>query len=129
VKVIDSSALIKYIAKERGWQEVEEHIKEGCVTLDLAIKEAGNALVKKAIKGEVSEKTAKEILSRVPRIVRVLPQTEHLPKTLEVSIKHKLSFYDALFVALSSNIGAPLLTSDKKQAGVSSENGVTTFII
>jgi predicted nucleic acid-binding protein len=129
VKVIDSSALIKYITKETGWQEVEQHIKEECVTLDLAIKEAGSALVKKTIKGEVSKRTASEILSRVQRIVRIVPQKEHLPKALEVSIKYKLSFYDALFIALSSNIGASLLTSDEKQARVSKENGVTTLII
>jgi len=129
VKVIDSSALIKYITKEPGWQEVERHIKEECVTLDLAIKEAGNALVKKVTKGEVSVETAGEILDYVHRIVRIIPQKEHLLKAFEVSIKYKITFYDALFVALSSNIGAPLITSDEKQARVSKENGVTTLII
>jgi len=128
VKVIDSSALIKYITKEIGWQEVEGHIKEECVTLDLAIKEAGNALVKKVNKGEVSAETAGEILDRVHRIIRIVPQKEHLPKALEVSIKYKITFYDALFIALSSNISAPLITSDEKQAMVSKENGVTTLI-
>lgn len=129
MKVIDSSALIKYLTKEEGWQEVEEHIKEGCVTLDLAIKEAGNALVKKALRGEVSVKTAKEIVSRVPRIVSVVPQREHFSKALEVAVKHKLPIYDALFIALSLNIGASLVTSDEKQARVSGEYGVTALII
>jgi len=129
VKVIDSSALIKYLAKEKGWQEVEKHIKEECTTLDLAIKEAGNALVKKVIQDEVSAKTADEILKHIPKIVKIFAQEEHLSKALEISIKYKLPLYDSLFIALSSNIGVSLLTSDEKQAEISKKNGVTTILV
>lgn len=129
MKVIDSSALIKYLAKEKGWQEVEKHIVEECATLDLAIKEAGNALVKKVIKGEVSAKTADEILKHTPKIVKIFSQEDHLSKAIEISIKYKLPLYDSLFIALSSNIGVSLLTSDEKQAEISKENGVTTILV
>jgi predicted nucleic acid-binding protein len=44
VKVIDSSALIKYFSREEGWERVREVMLEGVVTLDLAIKELSNAL-------------------------------------------------------------------------------------
>ena len=39
MKVIDSSALVKYFAREEGWERVRELILEGVITLDLAIKE------------------------------------------------------------------------------------------
>ena len=47
MKVIDSSALIKYFSCEEGWERVREVMLEGVVTLDLAIKELLNALWKK----------------------------------------------------------------------------------
>jgi predicted nucleic acid-binding protein len=129
VKVIDSSALIKYIAKEENWEKVEEHLKEGCVTLDLAIKETANALVKKALKNEVTTETAKEIINYLPKIVTITPQKEHFSKALEIAIKHKLVIYDALFIALSANTNTPLLTSDEKQAETSKEYGVAVTLI
>jgi predicted nucleic acid-binding protein len=129
VKVIDSSALIKYIAKEESWEKVEEHLKEGCITLDLAIKETANALVKKALKNEVNSETAKEIINYLPRIVRITPQNEHFSKALEIAIKNKMAIYDALFTALSVNRNIPLLTSDEKQAKTSREYGVAVTLI
>jgi len=129
VKVIDSSALIKYIAKEENWEKVEEHLKEGCVTLDLALKETANTLLKKALKSEVNSETAKEIISYLPRIVRIAPQKEHFSKALEIAIKNKMTIYDALFIALSVNSNTPLLTSDEKQAKTSKEYGVAVTLI
>ena len=129
MKVIDSSTLIKYIAKEENWEKVEEHLKEGCVTLDLAVKETANALVKKALKSEVNFEIAKEIINHLPRTVRIVPQKEHFSKALEIAIKNKASIYDALFIALSVNTDTPLLTSDEKQAETSKEYGVAVTLI
>lgn len=129
MKVIDSSAIIKYVTKEEKWQEVEGHIKEGCVTLDLAIKETANALVKKMLKREVDIETAKAVLTSLSKIVKILPQHEHFLQALEIAIKYKLAIYDALFIALSINTKKPLLTSDRKQAEISNECGVTAMLV
>jgi predicted nucleic acid-binding protein len=128
VRVIDSSALIKYVLREEGWEIVETHIKEGCVTLELAIKETANALVKKVLKNEVATETAKKIIAHLPKIVRIVPQTEHFSKAVEIATKYKITIYDALFIALAVNFGQPLLTSDKKQAEIS-EKYITTALI
>ena len=129
MKVIDSSSLIKYVSKEENWRKVEEYLKEGCVTFDLAVKETANALVKKTLKGEVDPETAKEILSHIPRIVKITPQKEHLLKAMEIAVKHKLAIYDTLFMALSINTNTPLLTSDTKQAEISKEYGITVILV
>jgi predicted nucleic acid-binding protein len=39
VRVIDSSALIKYFTREEGWEKVREILLDGVATLDLAVKE------------------------------------------------------------------------------------------
>lgn len=129
MKVIDSSALIKYVAKEEGWEKVEEHLKEGCLTVDLAVKETANALVKKVLRNEVTVETAKEIVGRLPKIVRIIPQKEHLLKALEIAVEHKIAVYDALFIALSVNTNIPLLTSDDKQAEISKEYNVVVTLM
>ena len=129
MKVIDSSALTKYLTKEKNWQKIEEFIKEGCATLDLAIKETANALIKKTLKKEVDAETAKEIIVRSPRIVKIMPQKEQFPKAMEIATKHKITIYDALFIALASNTNQPLLTSDRKQAETSKQYGVTTILV
>ena len=129
MKVIDSSALIKYLTKEENWQKIENHIKEGCTTLDLAIKETANALAKKTLKNEVDIKTTKQIITHLSRILKIMPQKEQFEKALEISIKHKITIYDALFIALATNTNQPLLTSDRKQAETSKQYGVTTILI
>ncbi len=129
MKVIDSSALTKYLTKEENWQKIEEFIKEGCATLDLAIKETANALIKKTLKKEVDAQTAKEIIFHLSRIVKIVPQEEQFPKAMEIATKHKITIYDALFIALASNTNQPLLTSDRKQAETSKQYGVTTILV
>jgi predicted nucleic acid-binding protein len=129
VKVIDSSALIKYLTKEENWQKIENHIKEGCVTLDLAITETANALIKKTLKNEVDIKTAKQIIAHLYKIVKIMPQTEQFEKALEIATKHKITIYDALFIALAVNTNQPLITSDRKQAETSGRCGVITTIV
>lgn len=129
MKVIDSSALIKYIAKEGGWESVERHLKEGCVTLDLALKEVANALVKKMLREEVDLSTAQKIMSHMPKIVKTVSQVEHLQRALEIALKNRLTVYDALFIALAINTSAPLVTSNREQARASRECSLATILI
>lgn len=129
MKVIESSALIKYVAKEEGWENVEKHLKEGCITLDLALKETANALVRKMLKGEVELETTQKIINHMPKIVKIASQEEHFPKALEIAAKYKMTIYDALFIAVAINTATPLLTSDKEQAKASKECGVITILI
>lgn len=128
MKVIDSSALIKYLTREDGWENVEAYIREGCITLELAIKETANALIKKILKNEITTETSKKIIAQIPRIVKIMPQTEHLPKALEIAAKHRITVYDALFIALAADAKQPLITSDRKQAETSEKYITTTLI-
>ncbi|MEM3430870.1 MAG: type II toxin-antitoxin system VapC family toxin, partial [Candidatus Bathyarchaeia archaeon] len=58
MKVIDSSSLSKYVNREANWKEVRKHLEEGCMTLDLAIKEVGNSIWKRVSRGELDPDTA-----------------------------------------------------------------------
>ena len=65
--------------------------------------------------GAVGERRAGEALDdlRALRLVR----HEHLPLlTRAWALRHNLSAYDALYVALAEGLGAPLLTLDRRLA-------------
>jgi len=129
VKVIDSSALIKYLTKEEGWQRIEEHLREGCITLDLALKETANALIKKTLRNEVDIETAWQVIAHLPKIVKIVSQKESLEKAFKIAVENRTTIYDALFIALASNRKQILLTSDRKQAEISEKCGVITILV
>ena len=131
MRVIDSSTLVKFFSKERGWEKVAEIIPEGVVTLDLAIKEIASALWKKVIKGEMDEGIAVRILSDLLKkeAIIVVNQDEYLTEAFKIAVKYKITVYDALFIALAKSLKTELITSDGKQYNVSLEEGVkTTFV-
>jgi len=46
------------------------------------------------------------------------PEERYLDKTLEIALEHKVTIYDALYIALAKESDMPLLTLDEKQAQV-----------
>jgi predicted nucleic acid-binding protein len=62
VRVVDSSAIVKYYVRELGWERVREIMKEGVVTLNFAIIEIANALWRKIMRNGMSVDIAKEIV-------------------------------------------------------------------
>lgn len=101
--VIDSSALAKYLLRGDGCQGVRRYLKEGCVILNLAIKEAINTLWKRVIMGGLDEGYAKEVARSFLNsgIVRAEGQDQLLEEALSVAIKRKITIYDPLFIALA----------------------------
>ena len=131
MRVIDSSALIKYVNRERGWEQVQEHIIAGCGTVDLALKELGNALWKRVMRKELTEKQAIDLMNFVleKKIVRVFPQEPLLPEALALSMKTGLPVYDCIYIVLAKQLGTELITSDRKLAEKAKEVGVIALVL
>ena len=131
MRVIDSSSLVKYFSREEGWRKVREHLLEGIVSIDLVVKEVGNALWKKIIRGEMTLEIAQEILSDLAKgtAIKLLDQKEHLAKALEIAVRNKITIYDALSIALAKNLNTELITSDTRQAKTAKREGVETIIV
>lgn len=129
--VIDSSALAKYLLREDGWREVRKYLEEGCVTLDLAIKEVVNALWKRVVMGHLDEGYAKEVVRSFLEsgIVKVEGQGQLLEEALSVAVRRKMTVYDSMFIVLAKRRGLPLLTSDRGQAEAAREEGVETILL
>jgi len=130
VKVIDSSALVKYLSREAGWEKTREIILEGVITLDLAIKEIINALWKKVSRNEMSFELALKIVKDLVegKPFPIESQEQYLVEAFEISIKNKITIYDALFITFAKKRGLELITSDMKQADVARELGIKVVV-
>jgi len=131
VRVIDASALIKYLNREDGWRRVEEYILEGCITIDLALKEVANALWKRVKRGEVTERQALAIMEIIleSKIVKIHSQQPLINEALKSSITNDLPIYDSLYIILAKHMKMPLVTSDKRQAEKAKMMGVNPILL
>ncbi len=131
MKVIDSSALIKYFSREEGWERVREVMLEGVVTLDLAIKELSNALWKKVRRAEMSIDIARSILEDLiaNKAIPIESEDKYLDKAFEIAVEHGLTVYDSLFIAMALKRSLDLITCDENQASIARKLGVKTLTI
>ena len=126
MKVIDSSSVAKYINRERNWEAAAKALGENCVSLELAVKETGNSLWKRARRGEITYEQAEQAFSEftVSRPFSVVDQGELYAPAFEIAASLGLPLYDALFLALAKERGLPLVTSDSSQAEAAKKLGV-----
>jgi predicted nucleic acid-binding protein len=131
VRVIDSSSLVKFFSREKGWEKVAEVITEGVMTLDLAIKEVASALWKKVPRGEMKEEVAINILSDLIKREAVLfvKQDDYLIEGFKIANRNKITVYDSLFIALAKLNNFELVTSDKKQYEIAAKEGLEARLI
>jgi predicted nucleic acid-binding protein len=130
VIVVDASALAKYVLKEEGWREIRKLLEGGAVSVDHVVKEVSNAIWRKhaVLKLEDAEVAVRryELLVELVRsgVVALENELKYLGKAFRIAIENEVTVYDALYVAQALELGARLLTSDRKQADVATKLGV-----
>lgn len=131
MKAIDSSSLVKFFSREEGWKKVQELILEGVISLDLSIKEAANALWKKALSKEIEVKDAEEIVKTLAEseVIKVKDQKDFILGAFKISVRNNITIYDSLFIELAKNTKTQLVTSNHTQAEAARKEGVTTEIV
>jgi predicted nucleic acid-binding protein len=135
VNVIDASSLVKYVLKEEGWTEVRKSLEEETVSVDNVLKEAANAIWRKAIvlKLEPVEVAWKryEILQRLIKenIIRLEEELKYLDDAFRIALENNITVYDALYIAQALRLKVTLVTSDRKQAQVAKGLGVSVHYI
>ena len=121
--IIDASFLLNRLLDERPNLKVFDILnqfedKEISLYAPFILKiEVCNAL-KSAVKQ--NRRTTKEvyIIFEAFLDMGIIFKTPDYKQTLQLSIKHDLSYYDALYLALSKQLHHPLLTLDKKLASL-----------
>lgn len=123
MKVIDSSAIIKFFVKEPGWERARAHLTSA-ITIELALKELGNALWKKVRRNEMRLEDAVEIMKFYPQAINISDQKKYLEKALELAAEQDMTVYDSLFIALAVENNCELITCDRKQMLAAEKLGV-----
>jgi len=130
VRIIDASSLAKYVNHEKGWKNIESYLIEGCVTLDLAVKEVLNSIWKRYLRSEFKIEQAQnimfEFLNNIP--VKTIAQNKYLADAIKISLKYKITIYDSLYLALAIREGLELITSDEKQYKVAISENLKTIL-
>ncbi len=131
MRAIDSSILVKFFSREEGWERATEYIVGGAVTLDLALKELANALLKKVIGEEMEPSIAEEILEDLVKAkpIKIEDQDRYIVEAFRIAVKHRITVYDSLFIALARENNIELVTADAKQADIAREEGVGVVLI
>jgi len=131
VRVIDSSSLAKLINREENWERVEIVLREGCVSLDLAMIETENSLWVRVRRGLLEPRRAQTILHEFvsSRPFELRGQEKFYESAFRIAITSGLTVYDALFLALSKEENATLVTSDHDQSEAASKLGLQVLYI
>jgi len=117
MKVVDASVLVEYLAEGEHVEAAERAVGRGHWVWAPALVDAeiGQALRRKVRTGEITAQRACAAFDKLleMRLQRV-PHDHLLERAWQ--LRHNVSFYDGLYVALAEGMGVPLLTIDRKLA-------------
>jgi predicted nucleic acid-binding protein len=124
--VLDASAWLRLFLADGpmppGLEAAAVQVDQGAsafVAPELILVEAAHALNRKSQRGFISSKERDALWAALRRTpMDLLPIHEHVDRALALSGEHRISTYDALYVAIAEHLGAPLLTADAALAKV-----------
>ena len=115
--VVDGSALVDYLTRETEGEWVERQLlgDPDLGAPHLVDLETANALRLLVLHGRLDVARASAALNELPliRLTR-FPHTWLIERVW--ALRHNLSAYDAMYVALAEALQAPLLTTDRRLA-------------
>jgi predicted nucleic acid-binding protein len=121
VIVVDASALLETLLRTSAAAAVEERLFDVGDTLHaphLIDIEVAQVLRRYAATGQIEPERCREALSDLPDFpLHRYPHDVLLPRVWE--LRHNLTAYDAVYVALAEVLDAPLLTRDRRLATAS----------
>jgi len=124
--VMDAGVLIKYFVPEAETAFVQQILSDLLsddhaiiYVPDLLYIECANVLWKKVQRGEIDVQTAEEnIADLIAMELSTTPLSELAARAVRLACDHKISAYDASYLALAERLSVPLLTADARLANL-----------
>ena len=117
--VVDASALVEMLLPTAAGEAVSARLFDSGDSLaapHLIDAEAAQVLRRYAQAGEIDDLHGRESMADLAdMLIRRYPHSVLLPRVWE--LRRNLTAYDALYVALSEALHAPLVTRDRRLAG------------
>lgn len=126
--VLDASVIAKLIMREENYEEAGRKILEDGETLDLAMIEVANTVLKYFMRGEIKLAEAEERYGELVDLFNVLDvkrATNFLGQAFEASLKLQITIYDSLYIVSSDR----LITADSKQAKAAMSLGKSVTMV
>ncbi|GAB6135398.1 type II toxin-antitoxin system VapC family toxin [Thermococcus prieurii] len=137
MRVIDTSALCKFLLKEEGWGSVIPHLQpeSEAQTVEMLLTECVNVIWKnvrvyKTLGREEGEKLLGALELLVDKgLITIEENRKYLRRAFELSVEHGIAVYDALFIAQAEELNATLVTCDEKQGKIAKKIGVKVTLL
>jgi len=136
--VLDASALVKLVVEEPGSAETRRIVREALArgssvnAPDIALAEALNALWKHGVliqdlDEEEFRGAVNDLLALWSRIAT--HRSDSLaPRAVEIAVEHRVTVYDALYLALAESTNSTLLTFDEELKRVARGIGIAVAV-
>jgi len=115
--VVDASVAVKWFVPEELSTEARQLLATEYELLapDLIWAELGNVLWKKHRRRELDERTATRLLRDFLRVpIKFHPAERWSQAALELAIRHGVTVYDGLYLALAAGNGCRVVTADRR---------------
>ncbi|AFL95946.1 hypothetical protein containing PIN domain 5 [Thermococcus cleftensis] len=137
MRVIDTSALCKFLLKEEGWKDVIPYLQpdENPHAVEILLTETANVIWKNVkVYGNLSQEEGEKLLQALElladkEVITIEENREYLRRAFELSVEHGIAIYDALFIAQAEKLHATLVTCDRKQGTVAEKIGVEVVLL
>jgi predicted nucleic acid-binding protein len=122
-KIVLDSCIIAaiFFAETITGKAIDAAADHDCITVDLAYAEVANSAWKRAVHAGNDPESIKTCLDDsiafIEETCEVIPAHDLIPPAWDLACQHRITIYDALFVAASIRCDAPLVTADTRLAG------------
>lgn len=126
--MIDASVIAKLIMREENYVEAAKEVEADGETLDLAILEVANVILKYYKREMLSAQEARERfeeLKELSETLIIIDFKKFLEQAFETAMATNLTIYDSLYIVSSNK----LVTSDVKQAEIAKQHGRNVILI
>jgi predicted nucleic acid-binding protein len=117
--VVDASALVEVLLQMPAADRIEPLLfdpDEALHAPHLLDIEIAQVVRRFASRGDISDETGRSVLTDLAELgIRRHPHDAFLPRVWK--LRHNMTAYDAVYVALAEALSAPLLTRDRRLAG------------
>ena len=117
MKVVDASVAMRWSIQD-GYTSLAQALVSGggmLVAPDLVVPEVTNALWKMRRSGLISEEQADRALAEIPQAYTMLvPMSGLIRRAFSIAVALDHPAYDCFYLALAEELGAPLVTLDKR---------------
>lgn len=115
--VVDASVAAKWVLPEPDSDSAEALCRTGelLIAPTLVLAEIGNAVWKRAVKGELTKADAAAAVESAARLFsQLLPMEQLAIRATELSIDLRHPIYDCFYLALAEREAATLVTADTR---------------